>query len=269
MTPICLTIAGSDSGGGAGIQADLRTFNWFQTYGASVITAVTAQNPGAVTAIHPVPVADVVAQCRAVLQAYPVAAVKTGMLFSAEIIAALAEELAGSTAPVVLDPVMVATSGSRLLQEDGIDTLTQELLPLATVITPNLPEAEILLETSITSRKAMLDSVRELGDQFDAVLLKGGHLAETPGTDYLAVDGGVFELSAEPVEVMCSHGTGCTLSSAIAANLALGHTVLDAVVAAKSFVWHSLKMIVPLGESFVGLYPPKTIDRDVVSVRRL
>jgi hydroxymethylpyrimidine/phosphomethylpyrimidine kinase len=266
--PVCLTVAGSDSGGGAGIQADLRTFNWFGTYGASVITAITAQSPLAVTGIHAVPADMVVAQLAAVRDAYDLAAIKTGMLLDAAIIRAVAGALRASRVPLVVDPVMVATSGARLLREDAVTALTAALLPLATIVTPNLPEAEILAGRPIADTAGLRAAASRLAATYRGVLLKGGHLAAAPGTDLLVVGDRTYELTAPVLrDVPTTHGTGCTFSAAIAANLALGRSLLDAVVAAKAFVWASLRNPRALGPAVSGLCPPADLDLSVVQVR--
>ncbi len=268
--PVCLTVAGSDSGGGAGIQADLRTFNWFGVYGACAVTAVTVQNPHAVVTIHPLPAAQVAAQVRAGRQAYTLGAVKTGMLFSAEVVRAVAGELATLSVPLVIDPVMQATSGAELLQDEALAVLRDELLPRAALITPNLPEAARLLGESIPpDRQAMRRSALKLAESCRAVLLTGGHLASAAGLDVLAYDGRLYELSAPKLAPVTSHGTGCTLSAAITANLALGRDLVAAVTAGKAFVWQSLQNIRRLGPGTHGLYPPAALGPGPVTVKEL
>ena len=270
--PVCLTVAGSDSGGGAGIQADLRTFTALGCFGLSAITAATAQNPRQVTAIRPIPAADVVAQCRAVTSAFEIAAIKTGMLFSAEIIAALAAELAGlaTSAPLVLDPVMVATSGAKLLEDDAIASLRQDMLPLAAVITPNLPEAEILAGRTLTDADNVAAAARELAlAHAAAVLIKGGHTQDREAEDLLAADGKLYRLTTPVAAAASTHGTGCTLSAAIAAGLARSQSLLAAVVAAKAFVYHSLTGCRQVGPDLYAMFPPATIDESIVQVQQL
>jgi hydroxymethylpyrimidine/phosphomethylpyrimidine kinase len=239
-----LTIAGSDSGGGAGIQADLKTFSALGTYGASVITALTAQNTRAVTAIHDVPPAFVEAQLDAVFDDIDFAAVKIGMLSRPEIIDAVAEGLGRHGARnVVLDPVMVAKSGDRLLRPEAIAALRERLLPLATVITPNLPEAAVLLDLEEARDAAgMFEAavaLRALGPQ--AVLLKGGHLDNgTESIDVLDDGAGPITLAAPRIATRNTHGTGCTLSSAIAGLLARGLPLRDAARDAKAYVTAAL-----------------------------
>jgi len=242
--PSALTIAGSDSGGGAGIQADLKTFAAHRVHGLSAIAALTAQNTRGVSAVHVPDVGFLRAQIDACFEDFDVGAVKLGMLANGAVIAAVADALEKyRPRHVVLDPVMVATSGARLLEPDALDALRHRLLPLASVITPNLPEAELLLGRPIASRAAMrdaLDGLRGLGAR--AVLLKGGHLhAGDEVFDLFADAGGVREIAHPrlPIEV---HGTGCTLASAVAANLCLGLDLADACAAAGDYVHAGLKL---------------------------
>ena len=237
--PIALTIAGSDSSGGAGIQADLKTFAASGVYGASVITALTAQNTTGVTAIHPVPAAFVSAQIDAVFGDLDVRAVKIGMVAQRDVIAAIAAGLARwSPAHVVLDPVMVATSGDRLLAADAIAALRTELIPRAAVITPNLPEAAALLDEPIAEgESAIADQGRRLLALGCAhVLIKGGHGHGAESTDYLIGADRVVALPAPRVATANTHGTGCTLSSAVAAALAKGDDLETAVRFAKTYI---------------------------------
>ena len=240
-----LTIAGSDSGGGAGIQADLKTFSALGAYGASVITALTAQNTRAVSAIHDVPPEFVTAQMDAVFEDIAFAAVKIGMLSRPATIDAVAEGLRRHGARnVVLDPVMVAKSGDRLLRADAVAALRQRLLPLAMVITPNLPEAAVLLDREEAEDEAgMIDAaarLRALGPQ--AVLLKGGHLAKGASSVDVLDDGAEpLTLAAPRVATANTHGTGCTLSSAIAALLARGLPLRAAVREAKAYVTAAIR----------------------------
>ena len=239
MTAIAVTIAGSDSGGGAGIQADLKTFSALGVYGASVIAALTAQNTKGVTGIHDVPPAFVTAQIDAVFSDLKVGAVKLGMLSNAAVIAAVADGLARhQQTNVVLDPVMVATSGDRLLKPDAVDNLRKLLIPMALVVTPNLLEAAALLDTGIATDEA---AMRTQGEQLlalgaKAVLIKGGHAKGAESVDLLIEPGGVTRLSSPRFDTRNTHGTGCTLSSAIAAGIAKGLTLADATRAAKSYV---------------------------------
>jgi hydroxymethylpyrimidine/phosphomethylpyrimidine kinase len=239
MTAIAVTIAGSDSGGGAGIQADLKTFSALGVYGASVIAALTAQNTKGVSGIHDVPPAFVTAQIDAVFSDLKVGAVKLGMLSNAAVIAAVADGLARfKQRNVVLDPVMVATSGDRLLKPDAVDNLRKLLFPMALVITPNLLEAAALLGTGIATDEA---AMRRQGEQLlalgaKAVLVKGGHADGAESIDLLVEPSGVTRLSGPRFDTRNTHGTGCTLSSAIAAGIAKGMTLADAAQVAKSYV---------------------------------
>ena len=240
MTAIALTIAGSDSGGGAGIQADLKTFSALGVYGASVLTALTAQNTHGVTAIHDVPPQFVRAQMDAVLGDLSVDAIKIGMLSRPDVILAVAAGLdAHAPRPVVLDPVMVAASGDPLLVPEAVQVIIAELLPRASLVTPNLPEAARMLEVPMAvSRDDMRSQARALlGLGARAVLLKGGHGDGPESEDLLLTsEGGETWFSAPRQATRNTHGTGCTLSSAITAGLARGLVLPGAVAAAKSYV---------------------------------
>ena len=239
MIAIAVTIAGSDSSGGAGIQADLKTFSALGVYGASVITALTAQNTQGVRAIHDVPPDFIMAQIDAVFSDLDVAAVKIGMLSRAATIEAVAAGLDRYRMNnVVLDPVMVATSGDRLLAPEAIDALRRLLIPRARVITPNLPEAAALLDAAVASDEndMRVQAQRLLALGAKAVLIKGGHGNGPESVDLLAEASGIVRLSAARIATRNTHGTGCTLSSAIAAELAKGKPLSDAVDAAKAYV---------------------------------
>lgn len=242
--PIALTIAGSDSGGGAGIQADLKAFSARGVYGASVITAVTAQNTRAVTAVHPVPVEVVGQQIDAVCSDLSVTAVKVGMLFSPDLIEVVASRLDPLTCPVVLDPVMVAKSGDTLLQDAAIEALRARALPCASLLTPNLPEAARLLGVEeATDADAMERQGRALCDMGPAaVLMKGGHGRGGTCTDLLIrPEAPAVRLTAPRHATRNTHGTGCTLSSAIAAELAKGANAEDAVIAAHGYLQGAIR----------------------------
>jgi hydroxymethylpyrimidine/phosphomethylpyrimidine kinase len=238
-----LTIAGSDSGGGAGIQADLKTVSALGCFGLTAITAVTAQNTLGVAAVHALPASFVAAQIDAVASDIGIDAVKIGMLANAEIIAAVAERIRHhGLAPVVLDPVMIATSGARLLDASAVDAL-KSLMPLAALVTPNLPEAEALLGRKVAHREEIERAARDLlAFGAGAVLIKGGHGTAPLAEDCLASEGGrrLDWLSAARVATGNSHGTGCTLSAAIAAGLAHGKDLATAVKAAKDYVTAAL-----------------------------
>jgi hydroxymethylpyrimidine/phosphomethylpyrimidine kinase len=243
MTAIAVTIAGSDSSGGAGIQADLKTFSALGVYGASVITALTAQNTQGVTGIHDVPAHFIAQQIDAVFSDLKVNAVKIGMLSVPVAIAAVAAGLERwKQTLVVLDPVMIATSGDRLLAPAAIDVLKRELIPRALVITPNLHEAAALLNEPMArdedEMRAQAAKLLRLGAQ--AVLIKGGHAQSTDATDLLVTSSAVARLTAEKFDTENTHGTGCTLSSAVAAGLAKGQRLSEAVADAKSYVTHAI-----------------------------
>jgi hydroxymethylpyrimidine/phosphomethylpyrimidine kinase len=238
-TPVALTIAGSDSSGGAGIQADLKTFAALGVYGASVITALTAQNTVGVSGIHLVPPGFVTAQIDAVFSDLDVKAVKIGMVAQHATIEAIADALARwSKAPIVLDPVMVATSGDRLLAPDAVAALRARLIPRAAILTPNLPEAAALLDEPVAASAAEIEAQgrRLLALGCPAVLIKGGHGEGHDSVDYLVSAAGTLELAAPRSPTRTTHGTGCSLSSAIAAGLAGGDDLVTAVRHAKAFV---------------------------------
>jgi hydroxymethylpyrimidine/phosphomethylpyrimidine kinase len=243
-----MTIAGSDSGGGAGIQADLKTFQALGVYGTSALTAITAQNTVGVRAVHEVPTDVIAAQIDAVVEDIGVDAAKTGMLSSAEIISTVAERVRHwRLARLVVDPVMVAKSGDRLLREDAVVALMRDLLPLAMVLTPNLPEAEVLVGRALTTDDDIRQAARDIVDLGPrAVVMKGGHRSGD-ATDVL-FDGQRFHvLSAERVDTVNTHGTGCTLSAAIAAELARGRDLADAVGSAKRYLTEAIRHASPLG----------------------
>lgn len=234
-----LSIAGSDSGGGAGIQADLKTFSALGCYGMTAITALTAQNTQGVRGIHGVPPPFLAAQIDAVVEDIGVDAVKIGMLHAPEIVQVVADAIRRHRLPyVVLDPVMVATSGDRLIAEETVGVLVRELFPLATVVTPNLDEAGLLLGRAINAEEqldAAAADLLKLGAH--AALLKGGHLPGEHVVDVLALPGGgLHRLASARIATHNGHGTGCTLSSAIAAHLALGHALPQAVEKARAYI---------------------------------
>jgi hydroxymethylpyrimidine/phosphomethylpyrimidine kinase len=248
--PVALTIAGSDSSGGAGVQADLKTFAAFGVYGASVITALTAQNTRAVSGVHPVPPAFITAQMDAVFDDLDVKAVKIGMVAQLSIIEAMAAALTRrTTGPIVLDPVMVATSGDRLLPADAVAGLRHHLFPLACLITPNLPEAAALLGEAVATDEAAIANQGErlLGLGAQAVLIKGGHRQGAESIDYLFTPGHVLALGAPRIATRNTHGTGCSLSSAIAAGLAKGETLEQAVRDAKAWITQAIAAADRLG----------------------
>lgn len=241
--PVTLTIAGSDCSAGAGIQADLKTFQHFRVHGLTALTCVVSETANIVRAVHPVPVAVVRDQISLLLESFPVAAVKTGLLCSAAHVAAVAEILRGyPLVQLVVDPVMIASTGASLLEPDAITAYRELLLPLARVITPNLPEAEVLLGEAIPDEPALESAARRLAEKFGtAVLLKGGHLDGPDCVDLLADQGAVHRFTAARIAVCGSHGTGCTLSAAIAAALAHGQPLPQAVASAKNYLGETLR----------------------------
>lgn len=244
-----LTIAGSDSGGGAGIQADLKTFAALGVYGTSAVTAVTAQNTRGVTGVHILPAEFVTAQIEAVVGDIGCDAVKTGMLASATIVEAVAAAVEALELPnLVVDPVMVAKGGDRLLQEDAVHALRTALLRLARVVTPNVPEAEVLAGMTIAS----LEDMREAGRRIlrlgpGAVIVKGGHLAGAQAVDVLVEAHGVTELAGPRLAVRATHGTGCTFAAAVAAGLAHGQSLDAAARAGKEYVTGAMRHGIDVG----------------------
>lgn len=236
--PVTLTIAGSDSSAGAGIQADLKTFSALGVYGVSAVTCVVAETPGRVSKIEPVSPELVREQIEVVRRSFPVAAMKTGLLCSGAIIAAIVHALREEqSVPLVVDPVMVATSGDAFLQEEAIEVYEQELFPLATLITPNLGEASRLVGEPVRDLTAMHQAGEALAKKYGVpVLLKGGHLAGEAAVDLFFLAGKAMEFSAPFYRGIMTHGTGCTYSAAITAGLAQGLALEEAIRRAKEFV---------------------------------
>lgn len=256
---VALTIAGSDSGGGAGIQADLKTFAAHGVYGVSAITAVTAQNTMEVAAVEEISPDLVTAQIEAVSDDFPVAAAKTGMLSSARIIRAVVAALDDLPFPSVVDPVMVAKSGDRLLRADAVAAMREELLPRAALLTPNLPEAADLTGLRVEDEAGMRAAGERLLDMgAGAVLMKGGHLPGDAIVDLLLTGDGVRAFRGRRIRTRATHGTGCTLSAAIAAGLALGQRLEDAVAAARAYLRRAMERAAPLGAGHgpLGHFPP-------------
>lgn len=239
-----LTIAGSDPSGGAGIQADLKTFSACGCFGTSAIVAVVDENTIGVTDVHPVPVKFVTGQIKSVLDDIGTDAIKIGMLHSSELIRGIKNTLDQyEIKNIVLDPVMVATSGDKLLQDEAIETLKNELIPFVRIITPNIPEAEILLGKKINTQKDLFEISKELSESYKvSVLLKAGHLTEEKLTDilYNAETNEIIELTSDRIHTKNTHGTGCTFSSAIAAHLAHGLSLNNAVKEAKEYMKSAL-----------------------------
>ena len=245
--PVALSIAGSDSSAGAGIQADLKTFSALDVYGLTAVTCIVAEIPGKVSRIEPVSAEIVHEQIEVVAKNFQIGAIKTGLLYSAEIISAVANTLRGTgrmsaaRIPVVIDPVIVATSGDPLLEPAAIEAYENELFPIATLITPNLDEAERLLGTEIKDREAMHRAGKKLEREYGtAILLKGGHLEGDTAVDLLFIDGKVAEFSAPFVRGVATHGTGCTYSAAITAGIASGLSLEKAIGRAKKFVTEAI-----------------------------
>ncbi|GAC1479436.1 MAG: bifunctional hydroxymethylpyrimidine kinase/phosphomethylpyrimidine kinase [Candidatus Dormibacteria bacterium] len=247
--PVALTIAGSDSGAGAGIQADLKTFAALGVYGLTVITAVTAQNTLGVRAIQEVELAIIEAQLDAVAEDFPIGALKTGMLSSSGIIQVVGAAIRRHRLDLlVVDPVMVAKSGDRLLREDAVQALRTMLVPLARVVTPNIPEAEVLAGQRIRSMGDRVNAARAIiGLGARAVVIKGGHADDDPVIDLLVQPEGVHEFRGPRIQTTSTHGTGCTFSAAIAAGLATGLSTAGAVARAREYVSAALERAEPLG----------------------
>jgi len=243
--PVALTIAGSDSSAGAGVQADLKTFSALGVYGLTAVSCVVAEIPGKVSRIEPVSAALVREQINVLAESFPIAAIKTGLLYSREIIKAVARAIVdfrGDRIPLIVDPVMIATSGDRLLEPPAVEAYETELFPLAALITPNLDEAAWLLETKIKDRQSMGKAVRSLAKKYRvSVLLKGGHLTGSAAVDLLFAGNKLTEFSAPFVRGVATHGTGCTFSAAITAGLASGLSLEDAICRAKKFVTQSIR----------------------------
>lgn len=265
--PVAMTIAGSDSGGGAGIQADLRTFSALGVFGSSAITAVTSQNPCAVSRVDALPPDAVAEQIRTVLDVIDVRAVKTGMLHSAEIIRTVANCLKQTQLPLVIDPVMISTSGSKLLLDDALECMMTNLLPLATWITPNIPEAELLSGMKIRSSDDVAVAAEKIATRWNTgVILKGGHAEGDRMAADIVCSGGLLCSLATPrlsLPPYASHGTGCTLSAAITAFLAKGESPLQAIVSAKAFVLGSLAEARMIGKDqpVAAMVPPAELEK--------
>lgn len=241
-TPIALSIAGSDSSAGAGIQADLKTMAAHGVHALTALTCVVAETPLVVNDIHPIPPLILQVQISLMLKSYPVAAIKTGMLFSKTHIVAVSELLQKSDIPLVIDPVMIASTGDPLLEENAIDALIEQLLPLATVITPNLPEAGVILGRPVLTADEQEDAAHEIAAKFNcACYLKGGHLEENEShRDILAADGKLYFFEKPHLDLPSTHGTGCTLSAAFTAALALGKSFPEAAKIAHSYTHRAL-----------------------------
>jgi hydroxymethylpyrimidine/phosphomethylpyrimidine kinase len=246
--PIALTIAGSDSSAGAGVQADLKTFTALGVYGLTAVSCIVAEVPRKVSRIEPLTARMVREQIDVLLKNFQVGAIKTGLLYSAEIVCAVAgavhggKKKAARSMPFVLDPVMIATSGDNLLEPKAVEAYKNTLFPLATLITPNLDEAAVLLDARIDNRRQMASAAKALAEKYHAsILLKGGHLRDNDAIDLLFHQGELREFSAPFVRGVETHGTGCTYSAAITAGLASGFSLEQAIERAKKFVTESIK----------------------------
>ncbi|MBN3860043.1 bifunctional hydroxymethylpyrimidine kinase/phosphomethylpyrimidine kinase [Neisseriaceae bacterium PsAf] len=244
-----LTIAGSDSGGGAGIQADLKTFQELKVFGTCVITAITAQNTQTVYSIQAVDINIITDQLRAVLEDFDITALKIGMLYSQEIIQAISPMLKTINKPLIVDPVMISKSNAILLSTNATQAFKQNILPITYLITPNIPEAEVLSNMKITSEQDIQNVAHQLLQQgAKNVLIKGGHLDDSQfAQDYLYTDDKVFRLSTPRINTPNTHGTGCTYSAAITAFLANGYSLLGAVIEAKKFIQMAIENPLHLG----------------------
>jgi hydroxymethylpyrimidine/phosphomethylpyrimidine kinase len=243
--PIALTVAGSDCSAGAGIQADLKTFSALGVYGLTAVTCIVAEVPRKVSRIEPVTARTVREQVEVLLKNFRVDAIKAGLLCSAEIVSAVVQAIQGNEKPIpfVVDPVMLATSGDNLLEPGAVEFYKNKLFPLATLITPNLDEAALLLETTINDRKQMENAVKALAKKYRAsILLKGGHRHGDNAIDLLFHHGKLIEFSAPFVQGVETHGTGCTYSAAITAGLASGFSLEQAIKRAKKFVTESIAL---------------------------
>ncbi|MEK5232875.1 bifunctional hydroxymethylpyrimidine kinase/phosphomethylpyrimidine kinase [Lysinibacillus sp. FSL K6-0232] len=247
---IVTTIAGSDSSGGAGIQADLKTFQELKVFGTTVITALTAQNTLGVSGVLPIEAAFVEQQLQALLEDFSISAVKTGMLFSPAIIQTVAHTFANTNIPLIIDPVMIAKGGESLLQQEAIEALSHYLLPIATIVTPNIPEAETLTGKTINT----IDDIKEAADHLLAtgvhcVIIKGGHLADTTDAiDYVFFnDGQAFSMQTPRIATNNTHGTGCTFSAALTAFIGRGLSIKEAIIEAKKFIQLAITHDLALG----------------------
>ena len=241
--PVALTVAGSDNSGGAGLQSDLKTFSAHGIYGTTAVTCVVSEHPGRVSRIDPLPPEAVAEQIALTAEAFPVAAVKTGMLYSAEIIEAVAATLDAKLTriPLVIDPVMVATSGAVLLKPDAIEALKKRLLPRAALVTPNRDEAELLLDGPITDHATLCEAARELARRFGVpFLVKGGHLQQDEALDVLHDGTDEWHYVARMIPGANPHGTGCTFSAAVASGLARGIALPEAVAAGKRYITRAI-----------------------------
>ncbi len=272
IIPVALTIAGSDSGGGAGIQADLRTFTSYGVYGCTAVTAVTAQNPCEVRRVDALPAESVKAQLESVFAEFDVGSVKTGMLLNTGIIRTVSRFLSEKRKiNVVVDPVMVSTSGAVLLKKGAVSAVADLLFPVASWVTPNIYEAEFLLGRKIADEKEMMEAAADFAGKWNCgCIVKGGHLKIKGNikVDAVAYDGGLYRLSSPEIETLAGHGTGCTFSAAMAAGFALGYAWETVLLSAKSFVYGSLIESVMTGGRIHAMFPPSGKYSNKVSIKK-
>lgn len=268
-----MTIAGSDSGGGAGIQADLRTFNAFGVYGCSAITAVTAQNPFEVRNVDILSAESVAKQLESILDVFPGRFAKTGMLADSKIVECVAEFVGKYNLQLIVDPVMVSTSGAKLLQDSAISVMLEKLFPLAVWITPNIPEAELICGRKLKTHTDLADAALSLFEKYKCnVILKGGHASDSDkASDIVCCQGNLYELSSPAVNVRSNtaHGTGCTLSAAMAANFALNKSWEHSLIEAKAFVYGSLYESRILTDNLSQMYPPTENYSNQITLEKL
>lgn len=248
--PVALTVAGSDSGGGAGIQADLKTFAALGVYGASAVVAITAQNTKSIKKVHEIPLEVVEEQINAVLEDVEVGAVKTGMLYNSKIVLTVAKLLRNYKLPLVVDPVILAKDGTQLLKGEAIEALVNELLPIATIVTPNIPEAERLTGILAKDVESIKLAAKKIVEDYGAkaTVIKGGHLPGNESIDILYYEGKYRELKTNKIATKNTHGTGCVFSAAITAELAKGKQIQEAVELAKNFVTQAINYSLPIGK---------------------
>jgi len=270
IIPAVLSVAGSDSGAGAGIQADLRAFDYFGVIGTTAITAVTAQNSHKFYDFSPVPAEMVSKQIEAVFSGFNINAVKTGMLVNDKIIKIVADKLKKKSALLIVDPILLSTTGAELLAKEAVITMQKILLPLATVITPNIPEAEVLLGAKIKTDTEIINAAKQLADKYKtAILLKGGHRHKTTSTDILCHNNKCWQLKTKIIKAKSTHGTGCSLSAAIAATLCYEKNLLKAVCKAKAFLYAALAESVQCSDTDWIMRTAKNVDNNTVIAKNI
>ena len=270
--PVCLAIAGSDSGGGAGVQADLKTFSRFGVFGTTVITSITSQNPAEITSIFPLPIHEVTNQYQAVTNRISVSAIKIGMMATLEIVSVLEKELSRRTQaiPIVVDPVLIASSGRHLISCNPESF--SDLFSASTLITPNFDEAQFFSQKTFLEENQATEMAIHLSQKYSTnVLITGGDADTGVARDIFSTDNCVYEFLSDKVNVPMSHGSGCMFSSAITANLALGTPLLEAIIIAKAYIYWGLKWYRKIGERMyaIGCLPKDKIDISVVKVNKM